>query len=59
MTTQEVTIRKLIASDGMVITDVKTQMMRSAVVYLGCEDSESNYIEIAADTPLPTVESEE
>lgn len=52
MTTQEVTVCKLIASNNMVITDVKTRTMRAEVVYLGCEDNAENYIEIQADTPV-------
>ena len=50
---QIVTLRKLTANDGMVITDVETERMRSKVIYLGSEDSEENYKEIPENTPLP------
>ena len=51
--TSTVIIRKLTASEGMVITDVETETMRAKVVYLGKEDSEANYKEIDENTPLP------
>lgn len=54
--TSIVTIRKLVASDGMVITDIETETMRAKVVYLGKEDSEANYKEIDENTPLPEPE---
>ena len=58
--TETVILRKLIASEGMVITDVATETMRAPCIYLGKEDSEHNYKEIDKDTPLPEVsESEE
>ncbi len=50
-------IRKLTASEGMVITDVETQTLRAKILFLGVEDSESNYKEVPADTPLPTDEA--
>lgn len=51
--TQTVVLRKLTASEGMIITDKATQIMRAHTVYLGTDDTEDNYIEISADTPLP------
>ena len=58
--TETVTLRKLVASEGMVITDIATETMRAKVVYLGKEDSEDNYKEIDENTPLPeSIESEE
>lgn len=48
----ESVIRKLTASDGMVITDTATETLRASVIYLGVEDDESNYKEIPEDTPL-------
>lgn len=51
--TEIVTLRKLVASEGMVITDIATETMRAKVVYLGKEDSEENYKEIDENTPLP------
>lgn len=48
----EVVIRKLIPSEGMVITDIETKTMRSKCVYLGKEDSVDNYTEIDENTPL-------
>ena len=54
--TQTVILRKLTASEGMAITDKATQTMRAEFVFLGKEDSEDNYIEIPADTPLPEEE---
>ena len=52
-TTQTVILRKLTASDGMVITDIATETIRAKTVYLGKEDSEENYKEIDENTPLP------
>ena len=51
--TETVILRKLIADDGMVITDKETETMRAGIVYLGKEDNEDNYIEIDENTPLP------
>ena len=60
LTTQEVTLRKLTAGNGMVITDIATETMRAETVFLGKGDSEENYKEIDKNTPLPkTTESEE
>lgn len=55
MTTETTTVvlRKMVASEGKVITDVATEELRSTVVYLAANDSEYNYKEIDADTPLP------
>lgn len=60
MTTETTTVvlRKLVASEGKVITDVATEELRSTVVYLGVNDSEDNYKEIDADTPLPSENNE-
>lgn len=55
----EIVIRKLMPSEGMVITDVATQTMRSKCVYLGSEDSADNYMEIDENTPLPEIEEHE
>lgn len=57
--TTTVTLRKLTASEGMVITDVETETMRAPFVYLGKEDSPENYKEIDENTPLPEVEESE
>ena len=57
--TETVTLRKLTASEGMVITDTATETMRAKTVYLGKEDIEENYKEINENTPIPeTTESE-
>lgn len=50
-------IRKLAASGNKVFTDVATETLRANILYLGIEDSESNYKEIPADTPLLTDEA--
>ena len=52
-TTQTVILKKLTASDGMVITDVATETMRAKTVYLGKEDNPENYKAIDRNTPLP------
>ncbi len=57
--TSTLVIRKLTASDGMVITDIETETLRSKVVYLGKSDSEENYKEIDENTPLPEIEEQE
>lgn len=54
--TSTVIIRKLVASEGMVITDIETETMRAKVVYLGKGDNEANYKEIDENTPLPEPE---
>ena len=54
--TQTVQLRKLTAGEGMVITDKKTQTLRSAEVYLGKDEDENNFIEIDENTPLPEPE---
>ena len=56
--TQTVILRKLTASEGMVITDTETETMRATEVWLGKSDSEGNYKEIPEDTPLPEINSE-
>ena len=55
--TETVILRKLTASEGMVITDLETETMRAKMVYLGKEDSEDNYKEIPEGTPLPNIEN--
>lgn len=57
--TQTVVLRKLTASEGMVITDIETETMRATEVWLGKDDSEENYREIPEDTPLPEIENNE
>ncbi len=61
MTINETTVilRKLTASNGMVITNKATETMRATEVYLGKEDSEDNYIEIPEDTPLPKIKKQD
>ena len=56
MTTETISLRKLIPSAGMVITDKETETMRAKVVYLGKEDNVNNYKEIDENTPLPEIE---
>lgn len=58
MTTETISLRKLIASEGMVITDKETELMRAKVVYLGKEDDVNNYKEIDENTPLPEIEDD-
>lgn len=58
MTTENIIIRTLKPSEGMVITDVETETMRAEIVYLGKEDSPENYKEIDKNTPLPEIEEE-
>ena len=58
-TSQTVILRKLEASEGMVITDKATETMRAKVVYLGVEDSPENYMEIDENTPFPGDEEEQ
>lgn len=57
LSTETVTLRKLVASEGMVITDNETETMRAIEVWLGKSDSEENYREIPEDTPLPNTEN--
>ena len=54
--TKTVVLRKLTASEGMVITDLETETIRAKQLYLGKEDSEDNYKEIDENTPLPEPE---
>ena len=51
--TQTVQLRKLTASEGMVITDKETHTLRSTEVYLAKEDAETDFVEIDENTPLP------
>lgn len=51
-------LRKRTASEGMVYTDLKTEMMRAKFLFLGIEDSEENYKEIPENTPLPEIDVE-
>lgn len=55
--TQTVQLRRLTASEGMVITDKETQTMRAKEIYLGKNEDENNFIEIDENTPLPEAES--
>ena len=50
--TQTVTLRELIADDGMVITDKNTQKIRATKIYLGKNERRDNYLEIDEDTPI-------
>lgn len=59
ISTETVILRKLTASEGMVITDVETETMRAKEIWLGKGDSESNYKEIPEGTPLPETENNE
>lgn len=52
-TKETVILRKLEASEGMEITDIATETLRTKLLYLGCEDSSSNYKEIPEGTPVP------
>ena len=52
-TKETVILRKLVAFDGMKITDIATETLRTKLLYLGCEDSSSNYKEIPEGTPVP------
>ena len=49
---QTVQLRKLTASEGMVITDKETGTLRSTEVYLGKNEDETNFIEIDENTPI-------
>ncbi len=46
-----VTLRKLTADDGMVLTDKETQTLRAREIYLGKGERKDNFIEIEEDTP--------
>jgi hypothetical protein len=46
-----VTLRKLTADEGMVITDKETQTLRAREIYLGKGERRDNFIEIEEDTP--------
>ena len=50
---KNVTIREIVADEGMVLTDVATETDRAKVISLGCNDSVDNYKEIDENTPLP------
>ena len=54
--TQSVQLRKLTAGKGMIITDKKTQTLRSLEIYLGKDEDENNFIEIDENTPIPEAE---
>ena len=52
-------LRLLCADDeNNVITDIETETMRAAEVWLGKGDSEENYKEIPKGTPLPEIKNE-
>lgn len=60
METSTISIRVLIADEGMVITDVATETLRSKKIYLGKGERKDRYEQIPEDTPLPEEsESEE
>ena len=46
-----VTLRKLTASEGMVITDRETQTLMAKEIYLAKGERRDNFIEIEEDTP--------
>lgn len=46
-----VTLRKLTADDGMVLTDKETQTLRAREIYLGKGERKDSFIEIEEDTP--------
>ena len=46
ITSQQVTLRKLTASEGKIITDVATKTLQTKLLYLGKGDSPDNYIEV-------------
>lgn len=49
---------KLLPDDGMVLTDVATETMRTKEIDLGKSDNEDNYMDIPEDTPVPDPEPE-
>ena len=55
--TQTVQLRRLTASEGMVITDKATETLRTKEVYLDKNEDENNFIEIDENTPLPEAET--
>lgn len=46
---------KLLPDEGMILTDVSTETMRSKEIYLGKSDSADNY----KDIPIPTDDIEQ
>ena len=44
---------KVLPDDGMVLTDVATETMRTEEIDLGKSDSAENYKDIPKDTPIP------
>ena len=56
--TQTVQLRKLTASEGMLITDKETRTLRSKEIYLGKDEDENNFIEIDENTPIAVEASE-
>ncbi len=46
ITSQQVTLRKLTASEGKIITDVATKTLQTKLLFLGKDDSPDNYIEV-------------
>lgn len=56
--TQTVTLRKLTASEGMVLTDSDTRTLRTKEIYLGKNEDEENFVEVNENTPLPASEEE-
>ena len=52
-------LRKLIADEGMLITDRETRTLRSREIYLGKNEDENNFVEIDENTPLSGSEQTE
>ncbi|MCH5304197.1 MAG: hypothetical protein J1E41_04980 [Ruminococcus sp.] len=50
--TKTVNLRKLVAEEGMVITDKETKTLRTKELYLAKGENTDNYIEIDENTPL-------
>ncbi len=48
-----INLRRLIADDGMVITDKETQTMRVKEIYLAKGERKDSFIEIDENTYLP------
>ena len=57
--TTSANLRKLIADEGMLITDRETRTLRSREIYLGKNEDENNFVEIDENTPLSGSEQTE
>ncbi len=53
--TQTVQLRRLTASEGMVLTDKETKTLRTKEIYLGKNEDENNFIEIDENTSIPEI----